>query len=356
MTTLGFRTSPLSLVACGFLLTACGATSPAPSAPSTAPEASTSTGTTSSSATPSTGEHSGVSKGEAADLVAELVPVPGFTYTDVPSEERDRELAGVPKSVSAASFHAVTNAASGREVAFLALYVDAPTDAMHSESYALRVAQSNLNNDNPTATDYSGQKVWYAEDPSRPASRYKYTWDRHGTFGWVDGANRKDVEQFLAAYFAVPFQGAEPARLSERMVLVPGFTYTNAVDQAKVKSAAEQNFPGSAVVLHYLFDRTHMFAGLNLVGPVSGVTDDQVVEKVAATFAQAYGLSTSVLQRGPDQAIGPATVHRLIYKGGKYDILLWRWSDTDVVGWIETERMDLAEQFIKVFVTASPAR
>ena len=349
MTTMKGMRATLALMTCAAVLAACGSSSPVGAPPPSSVPASASPTESSSS------QHSGVSPGETAALAAELLPVTGFSYVDVPAEERDQQLASLPEYVSAMSVHGVADHASGEEVAFLVLSVeDEPGDAMYSENYASRLAQRTFSAPDVTAGEFSGHEVWASEDASRPMSRYQYLWQRHGTLGYVDGPDRSAVEGFLTGYFAAPFRGAEAAVIGDRMVDLPGYSYTNAVDRSQEQSLAEQLFPGSTASMHYVFDRTHMFGGLVLVGPVTAVADGGIVQAVGTWFAKSNNLDAAELQRQPDLVSGTVTVHRLVHEASGMNLLAWRWSDTNVVGWLATSRPDLGEEFVKAFVLATP--
>lgn len=296
-----------------------------------------------------------LSQGETVALTAELVPVPGYEYTDVSSAERTAALASQPSTITASAFHGVTDTNTGKEIAFLALSVPTPNDAMHSPNYAERFGQWALSTSAVTPKEFSGQQVWFAEDPSRPNSRYQYAWLRHGTIGWLDGPDQTAVEQFLAAYFAVPFHGAEDPVLAARMVDLPGYVFTNAVDRTKQETVAEELFPGATASMHYVFDQTHVFGGLVLVGPVTDVSDDQLVKSVGTWSAKTTGqLTAPGLQAQGDFTAGGVTIHHLIDPATDLNYYIWRWPDTGVVGWFATSRPDIAEGFLKSFVVAQP--
>ena len=343
------RAGTIVVLAVGALaLAACGsstqpATTPAPSQSAAASSSST--------PIPST-----LSEGETVELTAELLAVPGYSYVDVSSSERTAELAQLPKDVSAAAFHGVTDTKTGKEIGFLVVMVPAPTDAMHAPSNSRAFGQWALGTTAVTEQDFSGQQVWATEDLSRPESRYLYAWLRHGTAGSLDGPDRATLEQFLTGYFAVPFRGAEDPRLAERMVSLPGYAFTNAVDQAQLKSDAQDLFPGSTASSHYVFDPTHMFGGLLLVGPIQQMPDTEIVATVGKWYAKGYAPQTaSDLQRQADFTAGTVTVHHLVNPSTGLHLYIWCWSDTGVVGWLVTSRPDIGQGFVKAFVTAQPA-
>ena len=185
-------------------------------------------------------------------------------------------------------------------------------------------------------------------------SRNKYVWTRHGTLGVADGPDKAALERFLTAYFAAGFRGAEPALLSERMVDVAGFGYTNAIDRAKERTVAEAIFEGSTASLHYLFDTTHSIGGLMLAGPTASLTDDQLVARVGAWFTLAYGVPPKELSLGESRTYGAITVQRLEHTKSGMSLYLWQWPDTHVVGWVATSRPDLVEPFLADYMTAAP--
>ncbi len=313
-------------------------------------------GTDGSSTVETTVHQSDLSPGETAALTAELVTVPGYEYTDVSGAERTADLAAQPSDVSASTYHGVTDTATGKEIGFLALMVPSPTDAMHSPSYASRFAQWALSTSDVASKDFSGQQVWFAEDPTRPSSRYQYVWLRHGTAGWLDGPDRPALEQFLTAYFAVPFQGAEDPVLAQRMVDLPGFVFTNAVDRTAEQAAAEDLFPGATASMHYVFDQTHVFGGLVLVGPVKDASDEQLVSAVGTWSAKTGGqVITPELQAQGDLSVGGVTIQHVVDPAADLNYYIWRWPDTNVVGWFATARPDIAEPFLRSFLAAQPA-
>ena len=297
-----------------------------------------------------------LSSGETVALTAELVTVPGYEYTDISSAERTADLASQPSDVTASAFHGVTETSTGKEIGFLALSVPSPDDAMHSPNYAKRFGQWALSTSEVTPKEFSGQQVWFAEDPTRPNSRYQYAWLRHGTIGWFDGPDQGVLEPFLDAYFAAPFHGAEDPVLSARMVDLPGYVFTNAVDRTKEETAAQDLFAGATASMHYVFDQTHVFGGLVLVGPVTNVTDDQLIKAVGTWSANTGGqLTAPELQAQSDGTAGGVTIHHVVNPATDLNYFIWRWPGTDVVGWFATSRPDIAKGFLTSFVAAQPA-
>lgn len=338
----------------------CGSTAVEPGASTTtaAPSATVAPGTTAMPATTDTtiGEHqANPSPGETAALAAELVPVPGYRYADVPAAERtaDREAIGIA-DLRAASFHGVIDETSGDEIAFLVLAVVDPRDAMNAESYARRVAEHQLASPDVTPVTMSGQQVWTHEDPSRPASRFQYVWQRHGTLGWLDGPDQAATERFLQGYFAAPFTGAEDPLLGRRVVAVPGYSFTNAVDDRREADAAAALFPGAQASLHYVFDETHTFAGLVLAGPVAELSDQELVARVTTWMEEAGASTAPELHQVGERQVGDVTVHHLSATGSKLDLFVWQWPGSGVVGWVTTTRPDLAEPFLTAFLQAQP--
>lgn len=349
-----FHTSRIvaaALVSCAMALTACTSS---PSGTSASPSAVGSGvvlgGQVASSPAAPT-------RGETAELAAELVPVPGYAYVDVPAAERTRELAAMPPYISGASMHVVTAEGSPDEVAFLILSVADPGDAMHATDDAQTLARNTLSTENPSQESFSGQSVWFAEDASRPSSRYRYCWDRHGTIGWADGPDRARVEAFLTAYFAVPFRGAETSLLSERMVAPPGYSFTNATDQPEARLAAYEEFPGARdASVHHVFDREHSFGGLTLVGPVTSMTDDEILAAVKAWAARTNGVGTVDITDLRSLSSNAVAIRRFTDTASGIDYFVWRWPDTDVVGWLATTRPDIGTDFVTPFVAAPPVR
>lgn len=339
---------------------ACGSTGTeqGPSSTSTSAPATVAPATTAAPATTDTtvGEHqANPSPGETAALAAELVPVPGFEYRDVSASERAADRALLPSDVRASSFHGVVDQATGEEVAFLVLAVVDPRDAMNAESNARRVAEEVLQSTDVTPVTMSGQQVWTHEDPSRPSSRFQYAWQRHGTLAWLDGADQAATERFLQGYFAVPFAGAEDPLLGRHMVPVPGYTFTNAVDNDRQADAVATLFPGAQTSLHNVFDETHTFGGLVLVGPVQGLSDQEVVDRATTWAAQMSAASTAPrMQQVGETKVGDVTVHHLAAAGSKVDLFVWQWPTSGVVGWFGTSRPDLAKPFVTAFLQAQP--
>jgi hypothetical protein len=335
----------LVLTAVVGLLAACGPTpTPAPGSPSGSPSASAST-----TATP---QPTALSERETAALAAELAPVAGFDYRDIPVAELATYLDSLPSEISAASYHTVVDATTGEEAVFLALYVLPPGDAMNSAAYAKRVATSTLETSSPTALTLSGQQVWYAEKPENPKSRYTYTWLRHGTQGWADGPDRAALEQFLAGYFGSGFRGAESTLLSRQLVDVPGFSYTNAVDRSRELAAIPDALPGATASMHYVFDATHTFGGLILAGPVMAGTSD--VAAATAWFTRVYDGDAYNVKPLADRTISGIAVHPLKDNDSGMTIFVWTWSGAKVTGWLLTSRPDIATTFLTRFLAASP--
>jgi hypothetical protein len=328
----------LALLASAALVAACGGSS-LPGAGSSSPA--------------TLSPHVGMSRMETAALAAELVPVPGFRYADVPADELSGQLDRLPDTISSASFHGVVDESTGREAAFLALTVPPPGDAMHSQAYAERVAKSALSTDTPSPQIMSGQTVWYAEDSSRPASRYQYTWLRHGTVGWVDGPDRTTVETFLAGYFATGFRGAENKSLAERMVDLDGFSYTNALDQTVERSAVTWVLPDVPSSVHFVFDATHSIGGLVLVGPYT-TTDSDLLSAAKEWLLEADGIDQKPMVATADTVVGAIHVHHLAERSGQMHLYVWRWPDTGVGAWFVTSRPDIAPTFLHQYVAASP--
>ena len=335
------------------LLTGCGS-SPGP-APTSGSPSPTATSASSAPASPSSSaaQHTGLSERETAVLAAELVPVDGVTYRDIPAAELATYVGKLPADISSASYHSVIDATSGQEVAFLVLLVPPPADAMNAVANAEQVARSTLQTDTPTALTLSGQQVWYAEKPENPKSRYTYTWQRHGTQAWVDGAARAPLEKFLAAYFAAGFRGAESALLSQHLVDVAGFSFTNAVDRTRELAAVPDALPGAEASMHYVFDATHSFGGLVLAGPVAPGTSD--VAAATDWFTTVYGLKAFNVKPLADRTIGGVAVHQLRDNGSGMTIFVWTWPDTQVTGWLLTSRPDIGATFLARFVAAKPA-
>lgn len=342
------------LISAAVLLAGCGAT-PTPTPPASGSHSGSSITTSSASSTPSPSatRHTGLSERETAALTAELVPVDGVTYRDLPAAELATYVAKIPADIGGASYHSVVDSTTGEEVAFLVLLLPPPADAMHSAAYAERVAASTLDTKSPTKLVLSGQTVWYAEKPENPKSRYTYTWLRHGTQAWVDGPTRAPLEKYLAAYFAAGFRGAETALLSNRLVDVPGFSYTNAVDRTRELAAIADALPGAEASMHYVFDATHSFGGLVLAGPVLAGTSD--VAAATDWFTTVYNLKAYNVKPLADRTIGGVAVHQLKDNDSGMTIFVWTWSDTKVTGWLLTSRPDIAATFLTRFVAAPPA-
>ncbi len=286
-------------------------------------------------------------------LAAELVAVSGYDYQDISEAERKAQLARLPDSVSAAAFHGVIDKTTGKEVAFLVLTVPDPMDAMHAPDQAAAFGRWALG---PTAKDrrFGSQAVWFAEAPDQPNSRYQYAWLRHGTVGFVDGPDGAAVDAFLTAFFAVPFLGAEDPVLGQRMVEVPGYSYTNAVDRTDDLDAAFAVFPKGDASEHYVFDRSHSFASILLVGTDQAHTPDELAS-LAEQWMDELSLSAAPTPtRGADLSAGPITARRLVY-GKTGTLFVWQWPDTKVVGIVITPRPDIAEPWLTAYLKAQPA-
>lgn len=297
-----------------------------------------------------------LSEGETAALTAELVEVDNYAYGDVTDADREDMLSHMPEEYTAAAFHDVIDASTDTSICLLSLYVPPPTEAMFAPDQSLGFGQWALQTNEVTELTFSGQQVWFTDITSDEWTGVEYAWNRHGTFASVFGDDRIEVDAFLTAYFAVPFHGAEDPILAERMVTLADYVYTNAVDRPDAVAAAETLFPGTTAAGHYVFDRTHQFAGLVLVGPVGGeITDDQIVVSVGTWAAMLEGRAATELTDIGDLVVGDTTVHHAVDPASGMDMFVWRWTTTGVIGWLSTDGPDIGEQFVSEFVAAPPA-
>lgn len=289
-----------------------------------------------------------LAKGESDALAAELVEVPGYFYQDVGEAELETELETASSMQSlAASFHGIRLVSSGDEIAFLALFVIDPTDAIHSQAYEDRLGTWMTGTEDVTRETFSDQTVFLAETPTEPASRYKYVWDRHGTLGWADGSDRATLERWLTTYFAteVILPSENPA-LVERLVSVQAFTYTNSPYMLGTSFGADRS-------VHQVFDETHSFAMIVLVGPEASLGEREFdagfvseVEKGGAQLADAGGFE-----------VQGVAVHRRVVRGADPRMVMftWTWADAGIGGALLTERPDIAEPFLRAFLDAQPS-
>ena len=308
---------------------------------------------TTSPTTPPTTERSPF---ESAALAGQLVDVVGYRYTDVSDDERTREVAGLPGSVSAASFHDVVDRMTGEEVGRLVLLVFPPDSAWLAPGNAESLAAQVLGTTAVTRAELSGHEVWLAEDPSQSAWHVQYLWTRHGTVGGLGAPCRAEADAFLAAYFAVPYLGIEAPILATRVVGVPGFGYTDASDRTTETDAAAIVVPGATASLHNVFDSTHMFAGLVLVGPVAAADAEELENLVHGWLVEAYGLEAAgALENLGTTTMGGADVLHLRCAATAVHIYSWYWPSTQVAGWMMTTRPDLADQFLPSYQALQPA-
>ncbi len=296
-----------------------------------------------------------LAEGESAALAAELVDVPGFYYEDVGEEELRTALGAISELAPlAASFHVVRQVSSGDEIAFLQLLAIDPNDAVHApvnwESYGRGVTGA----DDVRTLAFSGQTVFLAEEPSEPASRYKYVWLRHGTAGWADGPDRGALEGWLKAYFAVAvvLPGENPA-LVERLVPVPGFAYTNETSR-EITRTFTQAFDGVGYSVHNAFDKVHKFGSIVLIGPAPSLTEQRFVAGIASSLSHVSGVQPV---EEPGLEMEGMAVYRLLSKGGGVHLttFVWWWSDARIGGALATERPDIGEPFLRALLAAQPS-
>ena len=297
-----------------------------------------------------------LARGETAALAAELVEVPGYFYEDVGDKELEAELDDVSRLAPlGASFHGVRLVSTGDEIAFLALLAIDPTDAVHSRAYEDRFGPGMTGAEDVLRNTFSGQTVFLAEDPTALASRYKYVWDRHGTFGWVDGPDRAALERWLKAYFAteVVLPGENP-KLVERLVEVPGFTYTNETRAAFVQPFSGEAFGGADYSAHWVFDKIHEFGAIVLMGPSRSLTERRFLTGLTTSLAE----STGVVPVGVSGfRVNGVSVGRWLLSEGdeRMTVFAWWWGDARIGGELTTERPDIGEPFLRVFLAAQPS-
>jgi hypothetical protein len=287
---------------------------------------------------------------ETAALANELVEVSGYRYADVSAEELTREAAGLPDWVTAASFHDVVEVVSGAEVGRLVFLVFPPDNAALAPANAEGLATLVLGTSAVTRGDYSGHEVWLAEDPAQSARHVQYVWTRHGAVGGLGAPDRGVADTFLTAYFMVPSLGVEAPILAVRVVDVPGFGYTNGPDDTVETNAVVVAMPGATGALHYVFDSTHMFAGLMLAGPVAPGSAADLTGLVRSWLHEAYDRDTSMsLDEVGTTLMGGTEVLQLRCPAEGMHIFVWYWPATQVVGWMLTAHPDLARGFLTAF-------
>jgi hypothetical protein len=137
------------------------------------------------------------------------------------------------------------------------------------------------------------------------------------------------------------------------MVVLPGYSYTNAVDRAREQSAVLVAFSGAGEAsMHYVFDRTHTFGGLVLVTPVAAMTDEQVVTTAETWFTTAYRLTDTSFASRPGLSSGALSITHVVHSATSMNLFVWRWPDTQTVGVFLTSRPDLATAFVTAFTAA----
>lgn len=344
----------LAGVACGGGGGASGGTSATTTNPTTSPTTSPTRG---AAAPLTSAQHAEqLAKGESAAVAAELVEVPGYYYQDVDEQElkveSDLYSALDPLGVS---FHGVRQLSTGDEIAFLQLVALDPRDAVHAPANEELFAKSFTGASQVRRFEFSGQTVFLAEEPSRPASRYQFVWLRHGTGAWVDGPDRAPIEDWLKAYLAaqVVLPGENPALL-DRLVVVPGFAYTNETRPNYVGPLSGPAFAGAGCSIHYVFDESHQFGVIVLIGPAPSLTEQAFVARIAASLAEVNG------QRqvpGVGLEMQGMTIHRLSSNGGGVTVttFVWWWADAGMGGALVTTRPDIGEPFLKAFLAAQPS-
>jgi hypothetical protein len=294
-----------------------------------------------------------LAEGESAALAAELVDVPGYFYLDVGKRELKAELEMASgMQALAASFHGVRLVSSGDEIAFLALFVVDPSDAVHSQAYEDRLGTELTGAKEVLRETFSGQTVFLAEAPAEPASRYKYVWDRQGTLGWADGPDRAALERWLEAYFAteVVLPGENPT-LVGRLVEVPGFTYTNETRAVFVKPFTGKAFGGADYSAHWVFDKVHEFGAIVLMGPAGSLTERRFLTGMTTSLAESTGVAPVEMS---GFRVNGVRVHRWLLSQGDEHITVyaWWWAEAGIGGEVTTERPDIGEPFLRAFLGA----
>jgi hypothetical protein len=177
-------------------------------------------------------------------------------------------------------------------------------------------------------------------------SRYQYVWDRHGTFGIVDGPDRAAVERWLSAYLATPviLPGENP-ELAGRLVPIQGFTYTNETRATLLDSCSSSDYSA-----HRVLDANHAFGTVILVGPEPGFDEQDFVECFSALFRGAIG--SGPVQVGESE-IGGLEVRRWSSQsdGDGMTMFTWMWPD-GIGGELGTERPDIGELFLQALLGA----
>lgn len=229
---------------------------------------------------------------ETPDLAAHLVTVPGYSYVDLPSAERDSTIArlhereqemGQSDFFLAMAWHGVVaadasqnrsrTAAGGSEVGLLALFefrYAPPAGADDDATFMRFMAGANAG---LTRHEIAGLPTYRYETPDRPDSAFTYLWLRHGVMGILDGADAGALERWLNVYLAVPvLSPGETARLSERLVPVEGFAYVNAPELTALAGVATKAFGDTPRSIHRIANTDRAIGALVLVQSSAPVT------------------------------------------------------------------------------------
>jgi hypothetical protein len=160
------------------------------------------------------------------------------------------------------------------------------------------------------------------------------------------------VERWLKAYFAVTVViPGENLALVERLMSVPGFTYTNETKPGIVQAFTGDDFAGADYSIHHVFDETHESGVIVLIGPAPSLSEEEFVADVASSISELNG---APLKEVGGREIGGVAVHRLFPSGGGPSAFVWWWADAGIGGALVTDRPDIGKPFLRSFLAAQP--
>ncbi len=300
--------------------------------------------------------------GETISVTAQLVPVPGYRYEDVPKAEVEAALkqlrefeksngAAAGEIYSAVSLHSVVaedpaqntaRAGDSNEVGFLRLVESAQQLPVGIEEEVAKGFSGGVNQiDTLTVSEIP---VYVFEDPASTDSRYYYVWIRDGVLGAVDGATRPELERWLTAYLAEPvLLPNETGRLSAALVPVSGYVYANDTDGFLTSSWITKPLGEVPNSFHLVADTEGTMGELLLAEVEPSMTTQQLTSTLLASVGDEF---TSV---GTSQ-MGGVTVEHLT---GPDDVFAW--TRDGIAGiYLTTENVDKAEPFLTTFLSTPP--
>ena len=160
-------------------------------------------------------DEAGLMPGETPLLAQQLVAVDGYRYADVPVDELCDNLeliedygehAGADLVVGT-SWHSVLgddpsrDAASDVELGLLFLLHR--NESIGGDEILEHLRKFWIEGDPVDEMEIAGSTVLSLDNPTRPDSRYTYTWTSDDVTGVIDGADRQRIERWLNAYLAL---------------------------------------------------------------------------------------------------------------------------------------------------------